>query len=227
MRIDNHPPTAEMQALDAAHHLHPFSDTKGLNARGPRVITRAEGVWLTDSEGNQYLDGMAGLWCVNIGYGRTELAEVAARQMAQLPYYNTFFMTSHPPVIALAEKVAEVTPDGMNRVFFASGGSDANDTNIRFARHYWAAQGKPEKSVIISRKNGYHGSSMGSASLGGMQAMHAQGGMPIPDITHIDQPYWYGEGGEMEPGEFGLMRARALEEEIDRIGERACCGVYR
>ena len=180
--LDNILPTAEMQALDAAHHVHPFTDTAALNAKGARVITRADGVWLTDSEGGQILDGMAGLWCVNIGYGRNELAEAAARQMTQLPYYNTFFSTTHPPVISLAARIAELAPGDLNRVFFAGSGSEANDTNIRFVRHYWAALGKPEKTVIISRKNAYHGSSMGSASLGGMQAMHAQGGLPIGDI---------------------------------------------
>lgn len=218
MSLDNHPSTQEMQATDAAHHLHPFSDTNALNARGARVITKAKGVWLTDSDGNEFLDAMAGLWCVNIGYGRDELAEAAARQMKQLPYYNTFFMTTHPPVVALSAKIAEVTPEGMSRVFYAGSGSEANDTNIRFVRHYWASQGKPEKRVIISRKNAYHGSSMGSASLGGMQAMHAQGGLPIADIHHIDQPYWYGEGGDTDPETFGLERARCLERAIEEIG---------
>ncbi len=217
--IDNHLPTAELQALDAAHHMHPFTDGAEINAAGAKVITRAEGVTLTDSEGNEYLDGMAGLWCVNLGYGRKELAQVAAAQMEQLPYYNTFFQTTHPPVVALAAKLAQLAPGDLNHVFFAGSGSEANDTNIRMVRHYWAAQGKPDKKVIISRENAYHGSSMGSASLGGMRAMHAQGGMPIPDVTHIDQPFWYGEGGDMSPEEFGLARARALEVEIDRIGE--------
>jgi len=216
---DNHMPTKELQALDAAHHLHPFTDSKGLNAKGARVITRADGVYLWDSEGNKLLDGMAGLWCVNVGYGRTELAEAASRQMMQLPYYNTFFQTTHPPVVLLAQKLAQLAPDGLNHVFFSGSGSEANDTNMRMVRHYWASLGKPEKKVIIARKNGYHGSTMAAASLGGMAFMHAQGGLPIPDITHIDQPYWYGEGEEMSPEEFGLQRARLLEEEIDRIGE--------
>ena len=217
--IANHPATADMQAADAAHHLHPFTDTKALNARGARVITSASGVMLRDSEGNEILDAMAGLWCVNIGYGRHELADVAARQMRELPYYNTFFQTSHPMVIALAEKIAELAPGELNRTFFASGGSDANDTNIRLVRHYWAALGKPEKTHIITRKNAYHGSTMGAASLGGMAAMHAQGGLPIPGISHIAQPYWYGEGGTLSPEEFGLQAARALASEIERLGE--------
>ncbi|MEM9575710.1 MAG: aspartate aminotransferase family protein [Pseudomonadota bacterium] len=217
--ISNHMPTAELQALDAAHHMHPFSGNHALAERGARVITRAEGVYLTDSDGNQILDGMAGLWCVNIGYGRHEMAEVAARQMKELPYYNTFFMTTHVPAIALAQEVAKLAPEGMNQIFFSASGSEANDTNIRLVRTYWAIKGKPAKSHIISRKNAYHGSSVGSGSLGGMAYMHAQGGMPIPGIHHINQPDWWGEGGEMTREEFGLARARELEEKILELGE--------
>ncbi|MEM7302323.1 MAG: aspartate aminotransferase family protein [Pseudomonadota bacterium] len=216
--ITNHPPTEELQALDAAHHMHPFTMGNELAQKGPRVITRASGVTLTDSNGETYLDAMAGLWCVNIGYGRAELAEAAARQMRELPYYNTFFQTSHVPAIALAAKLAELAPDDLNHVFFAGSGSEANDTNIRLVRYYWASKGEPDRNIIIARKNGYHGSSMGSASLGGMAAMHAQGGMPIPDIEHIDQPYWWGEGGDLSAEEFGLMRAQALETKILALG---------
>ncbi len=218
-KITNHLPTAELQALDAAHHLHPFTENRGLAAKGARVITRASGVTLTDSEGAEILDAMAGLWCVNIGYGRAELAEVAARQMRELPYYNTFFQTTHVPAIALAAKLAELAPGDLNHVFYASGGSEANDTNIRLVRSYWAEKGQPQKQVIISRHNAYHGSSVGSASLGGMAGMHAQGGLPIPGIEYIDEPNWYAAGGEMSPEEFGLERARQLEAKIAEIGE--------
>jgi putrescine---pyruvate transaminase len=206
-QITNHMPTAELQALDAAHHMHPFTNADALAAKGARVITRAKGVWLTDSEGEEILDAMSGLWCVNIGYGRDELAEVAARQMRELPYYNTFFMSTHVPAIALADKLAALAPGDLDHVFYASGGSEANDTNIRLVRQYWKLLGKPSKQVIISRKNAYHGTTMGGASLGGMAGMHAQGGLPIPGIVHIGQPYWYMEGGEMSPEEFGLLRA--------------------
>lgn len=217
--ITNHMPTKDLQALDAAHHMHPFTANHALGEKGARVITRAKGAMLTDSEGNEILDCMAGLWCVNIGYGRDEIADVAARQLRELPYYNTFFQTTHAPAIALAQKVAELAPDHMNQIFFAAGGSDANDTNIRLVRHYWALKGKPEKQVIISRHNAYHGSTVGAASLGGMQAMHGQGTLPIPGIVHIDQPHWYAEGGEMSPEEFGLERARQLEAKIHELGE--------
>jgi putrescine aminotransferase len=215
---DTNLPTEELQALDAAHHIHPFTDTGALNAKGARVITRADGVFLWDSDGNQMLDAMAGLWCVNVGYGRKSIADAVARQMERLPYYNTFFQTTHPPAIALAKTVADLAPDGFNRVFFGVSGSDANDTNLRMARHYWASLGKPEKTVIIGRNNSYHGSTVGAVSLGGMTAMRAQGGIPVADIEHIDQPYWYGEGGETDPNEFGLERARQLETAIERIG---------
>jgi len=217
--IFNHLPTAELQALDAAHHLHPFTNGHDLNEKGARIITRASGSTLTDSDGVELLDAMAGLWCVNIGYGREELAKAAFAQMKELPFYNTFFQTSHPPVIELAQKLATLLPGDLNHTFFSTGGSDANDTNIRLVRQYWALKGKPTKKTIISRHNAYHGSTMGAASLGGMQAMHAQGGLPIPDITHIDQPFWWAEGGDLSPADFGLKCARALEAEIERLGE--------
>lgn len=217
-KLTNYPPTAELQALNAAHHLHPFSHSNALAAKGPRVITSANGVWLKDSDGEEIIDGMAGLWCVNIGYGRDELADAAARQMKELPYYNTFFQTTHVPALMLAKKLAELAPGDLNHVFFASGGSDANDTNIRLVRTYWAEKGQPERDVIISRWNAYHGSTIGGASLGGMKGMHGQGGLPIPGIEFIDQPNWWAEGGDMTPEEFGLERARQLEEKIKEIG---------
>ena len=217
-KITNHLPTKELQALDAAHHMHPFTDDAALAKKGARIITRGKGVWLTDSEGQQIIDGMAGLWCVNIGYGRKDLAAVAAQQMEELCYYNTFFQTSHVPAIALAAKIAELAPGDLNHVFYAGSGSEANDTNIRLVRRYWDVKGKPEKTVIISRKNAYHGSTMGGGSLGGMTGIWAQGGLPISDIVHIDQPYWWGEGGDMDEDDFGLARARELERKIEEIG---------
>ncbi|WP_435258450.1 aspartate aminotransferase family protein [Thioclava sp. FR2] len=215
--ITNHMPTAELQALDAAHHFHPFTDNNDLGKKGARIITRGEGVWLTDSEGQKIIDGMAGLWCVNIGYGRKEMGRVAARQMDELAYYNTFFQTTHVPAIALAAEIAKLAPDGMNHVFFAGSGSEANDTNIRVVRRYWQVKGQPERNVIIARWNGYHGSTMGGGSLGGMKPIHAHGGK-IEGIEHIDQPYWWGEGGDMNEADFGLARARQLEDKILEIG---------
>jgi len=215
----NHLPTEELQSINAAHHMQPFTDGQALNAKGARIIKSAHGVFLKDTEGVEVLDAMAGLWCVNVGYGRDELAEVAARQMRELPYYNTFFQTSHVPALTLAQRIAELAPGDLNHVFFANGGSDANDTNIRMVRHYWNALGKPDKRIIVSRHNAYHGSSMGSASLGGMKSMHKQGGLPIADIVHIGQPDWWSEGEELSAEEFGKQRALELLDAIKTHGE--------
>jgi putrescine aminotransferase len=222
------PSTADLRARDAASFWHPFTDHAALAAEGTRIITRAEGVWLTDSDGKTYLDGMSGLWCTQIGHGRAEIADAVHAQMTELAYYNAFFKSATVPAILLAEKVAALAPAGMGvgrgagvggaKVFFTSSGSEANDTVIRLVRHYWALMGRPEKSVLVARRNGYHGSTVGAASLGGMAPMHAQGGLPIPGIVHIAQPYWFDDGGDLDPDSFGLQAARALEEAIDRLG---------
>jgi putrescine aminotransferase len=213
-----HLDTATLQRLDAAHHLHPFNDNAALAKKGTRILTRGEGVYVWDSEGNQLLDAFAGLWCVNIGYGRSELGTAAAKQMTELAYYNSFFGCTTEPTVKLAAKLAELTPGDLNHVFFSNSGSEANDTIVRMVRHFWAVQGKPRKNVFIARHNGYHGSTIAGASLGGMKGMHAMGGLPIPDIVHIDQPYWFGEGGDSDPVSFGLMRAQQLEAKILELG---------
>ncbi|MBU1312928.1 MAG: aspartate aminotransferase family protein [Alphaproteobacteria bacterium] len=212
-------PLSNLGAIDAAHHLHPFSDMKKLNAAGTRIIQRGEGVHIFDNHGRKYLDGFAGLWCVNVGYGRKEIAEAAYRQMQELPYYNTFFGTTTAPATLLAEKIASHTGDTLNRVFFTNSGSEANDTWFRMARVYWKALGKPTKTQVIARRNAYHGSTVAGASLGGMKLMHEQGNLPIEGISHINQPYWYAEGGDLSPADFGLKVARELEEKIDELGE--------
>ncbi|MDC6379009.1 aspartate aminotransferase family protein [Pseudomonas graminis] len=214
----NNPQTREWQALSSDHHLAPFSDFKQLKEKGPRIITHAKGVYLWDSEGNKILDGMAGLWCVAIGYGREELADAASKQMRELPYYNLFFQTAHPPALQLAKAISDIAPEGMNHVFFTGSGSEGNDTVLRLVRHYWAIKGQPSKKVIISRVNGYHGSTVAGASLGGMTYMHEQGDLPIPGIVHIPQPYWFGEGGDMTPDEFGVWAAEQLEKKILELG---------
>ena len=210
--------TDQWQQLDAGHHLHPFTDSKILNKNGVRIITRGEGVYIWDSEGNKYLDGMAGLWCVNVGYGRQELVDAATRQMQELPYYNTFFQTTTMPATELATVLSEITPEGFNNAFFSNSGSEANDTVVRMVRRYWDLKGCPDKKTIISRDNAYHGSTMAGASLGGMAYMHVQGGLPIPGIVHIGQPYWYHLGGELSPDEFGLKAALELEAKIKELG---------
>lgn len=215
--------TQDIQALDSAHFIHPFTDHGDLATRGARVITKADGIYVWDSEGDKMLDAMSGLWCVNVGYGRKELADAAYQQMMTLPFYNSFFQTTNVPAVKLAAKLASLAPtvDGrsFNHVFYSSSGSESNDSNVRMVRRYWDLLGQPDRKVIIGRLNGYHGSTMAGASLGGMSGMHAQGDLPIPNITHIGQPY-YTENAE--PGEsradFGVRAARWLEAKILEVG---------
>lgn len=210
--------TTALRELDAAHHLHPFTNTRTLNAKGVRVIKSAAGVYLLDTDGNRILDGMSGLWCVAAGYGRREIIQAVTRQMEELPFYNTFFNTSHPPVIELSRLLATLTPPQFNRFFFTGSGSDANDTIFRLVRYYWELQGKPGKQLFISRRNGYHGSTVAAASLGGFTPMHKQGGLPIPGIFHAPQPFWWAHGGDGDPEEFGRQVVRQTLELIDGLG---------
>ena len=207
-----------LQQLDAAHHIHPFNDNAELAKKGTRILTKGEGCYVWDAEGNKMLDAFAGLWCVNIGYGRKSMGEVAAKQMEQLAYYNTFFQCTTEPAIHLAAKLAELSPADLNHVFFSNSGSEGNDTVLRMARHFWAVQDQPTKNIVIGRYNGYHGSTVAGASLGGMKGMHAQGGLPIPDIHHIEPPFFFADGGEYSEDEYGLVAARRLEEKILELG---------
>lgn len=207
----------DWQGMDSAHHLHPFTDHKSLHAAGVRVITGADGVFLHDSEGNKILDGMAGLWCVSAGYSRRELVDAAAAQMTKLPYYNTFFKTTNQPAASLAQRLARITPDGLNHAFFACSGSEAVDTALRLARVYWQTLGRPSKKIIIGREYGYHGSTTLGASAGGMVDMHRQAG-DMPNFVHVMPPYWYGYGGQMSPAEFGVYAAKQLEDKIKSLG---------
>ena len=210
--------TASWQAADAAHFLHPFTDCQALARPGSRSISRADGISLWDSEGRQLLDAMSGLWCVNVGYGQAALVDAAARQMRELPFYNAFFQTATPPAIALAERLAALAPPGFEHVFFTNSGSEGNDTVLRMVRRHWDLLGQPQRQVIISRHNAYHGSTVAGASLGGMSAMHAQGGLPIPGIRHIGQPYAFEHGQGEDKLAFGRRAAGWLEDEILAVG---------
>ncbi len=210
---------AELRRLDVAHHLPAQSSYKlQRDLGGSRIITRAEGSTLYDGDGNAILDGMAGLWCVDVGYGRAELAEVAYEQMLELPYYNTFFRTATPPPVELAAKLAGLLGGELQHIFFNNSGSESNDTVFRLVRYYWDLKGEPDRKVFISRHNAYHGSTVAAASLGGMSYMHVQGDLPIGGIEHVMQPYWFGDGFDEEPEAFGARAAAAIEARILAIG---------
>lgn len=209
---------AEWQELDRQHYLHPFTDHKALAKKKSRIITRADGVYIYDADGSKILDGMSGLWCVNAGYGRDELVTAAERQLRELPYYNSFFQCAHPPSIELSRLLNDVTQPQFNRVFYTGSGSESIDTMIRIVRRYWELEDQPARQIIIGRENAYHGSTIAGTSLGGMKLQRAQGGMLVPGIEHIMQPYWFGSDRSLSPDEFGLQAAHALERKIDELG---------
>ncbi len=220
--MTTHNQTRHWQALDAAHHVHPFSDTAALNKEGVRVITRGQGVYLWDSEGEKIIDGMAGLWCVQVGYGNAELAEAGYEALKTLPYYNHFFKTTNPYTVELAAKLARLLPEGHDHVLFANSGSEANDSALKLIRYYWNLKGKPKKKIHLSRDYAYHGVTMAAASLSGLTPMHPQWDLPLPGFEKVPTPYWFGAKaagyGDIDPEQFGELVAKQLEDRILELG---------
>ncbi|MFK7974865.1 MAG: aminotransferase [Halioglobus sp.] len=211
--------TNELRQWDKAHHLHPFTDYRQYSETGGRIISRAEHIYVYDTDGNKTLDGMSGLWCCNLGYSQPRIVEAVHEQLQQLPYYNNFFNCANQPSVELARALVEITPAQFNHVFFTNSGSEANDTNLRLVHRYYELLGKPEKKHIISRKNAYHGSTIAAATLSGMQAMHEQT-HGLSYVHHINQPHYFAAGSEETPDEFGVRIARELEQKIEALGER-------
>jgi putrescine aminotransferase len=212
--------TEQLRSLDASHHLHSFTDSRQMaEAGGTRIMARGEGVHVYTAEGKRFLDGMAGLWCLNVGYGRRELAQAAADQMIELSYYNTFFNCSPRVTIELAARLASITPSGVSHFLFCNSGSEANDSIMKLVRLYWKLEGQPSRKIFVARDYAYHGVTMATASLSGLTDMHPQWDLPLPGlVSHIEAPYWYKHGGTMDPEEFGLKCARALETRILELG---------
>ena len=210
--------TNQLRQLDQQHHLHPFTDFRDYAANGGRIVSRAEHIYIYDSDGNQIQDAMSGLWCCSLGYSQDGIKKAVADQLMELPFYNNFFKCSNQPAVELATRLCDLAPGNFNKVFFTNSGSEANDTQIKFVHRYYELLGKPSKRLIISRKNAYHGSTIAAASLGGMRTMHEQT-QGLDYIHHIEQPYWFELGGDMSPDEFGLWAANELAKKIDELGE--------
>ena len=198
--LHNEFPPGSLEAKDIEHLLHPTTNLKAHQENGPAVHMRAEGVYMWDNQGKQYLEGLAGLWCTALGYGEEELARVAMEQMRTLSYSQLFASKSNEPSILLAEKLKAMVPFDAGRVFFGLSGSDANDTQIKLMWYYHNAIGKPDKKKIISRLGGYHGVTVASGSLTGLPPFHANFDLPIPQVLHTDRPHYYrdAEGAESE-----------------------------
>ena len=208
-----------LQARDVETLIHPYTNLATFRDSGPLVLERGSGVHLYDTEGRPYLEGMAGLWCTSLGYGNAELVEAAREQMMKLPFTHLFGGKSHDPAIELAEKLKDMAPMPVSKVFFGASGSDANDTQIKLVWYYNNAIGRPEKKKIIARLKGYHGVTVATASLTGLPANHTDFDLPIKNILHTSCPHHYrfGKDGETEE-EFATRCAEELEELILREG---------
>ncbi len=210
------------------HHLHPFTTHPELRSAGTRVITHAEGVYIFDSEGHKMLDGFAGLWCVQLGYGNEQLVAAGTEALRTLPYYNSFFQCTNPYVAELSELIATLTPSGLKEILYANSGSEANDTAIKMIRYYWNLKGRPEKKAIITRKDAYHGVTLAAASMAGLEPLHPQFDLPLPGFHHIEPcPYYFGEGEGLSPEAFTDKCVNSLEAKILALGAdkvAAFCG---
>ena len=213
---DDLPRPNSLEARDAASVIHPLTNLKEHLEKGPVVIEEGQGVWVTDIHGKKYIEGMAGLWCLSLGYGQDRLVKAAADQMTRLPYYHLTNHKSHSPVIELAEKLLEMAPVPMSKIWFANSGSEGNDSAARIVWYYWHAKGKPEKRKIFAHERAYHGNTIASASLSGMHYNHASFGLPLDGFLHVTPPHHYRYA---KPGESEEDFATRLADELDALIE--------
>jgi L-2,4-diaminobutyrate transaminase len=216
-----------LEDLDRQSVFHPFTSIQDHLVEGPLVITEAKGVRVRGHDGREYIDAMAGLWCVNVGYGRRELVEAMTAQAERLPYFHSFAGMSHEPMIRLAARLLELVPGRMSKVFFCNSGSEANDTQIKLIRYYNNLRGKRDKKKILSRKAAYHGVTLGAASLSGLPPMHAIFDLPLPGFFHLERPshYWHAAPG-MSEEEFSGRLAAELEALIAREGADTIAAMF-
>lgn len=215
---------ASLRRLDEAHHLHPFTDHRALHRAGTHVIRRAAGSTLWDEDGREILDALAGLWCVNVGYGRTEIADAVAEQMRQVAYYPSFFNTTTEPAIRLAARIAEKTPPGLGHLIFSNSGSEANESALKLIRAYWKLRGRREKTKLLSRTFAYHGVGIATTSLTGLPSCTDPFDLPLPGFLHVPGPNSYGSGRSHE--EYGAWCLAETEKTIEREGAGTIAAMF-
>jgi adenosylmethionine-8-amino-7-oxononanoate aminotransferase len=210
--------TTDLVAKGKANLLHPVTNLKTVREHGALILARGEGVYLWDTDGKRYIDGFAGLWNVNVGHGRHELAIAAADQIDEVAFVPTFFGLASPPAIELAAKLATMFPGPLNHIQFTSGGAESNETALKIARYYWYLKGQPDKVKVISRRQGYHGIAMGALAATGIPAYHDGFGPGVPGYIHVNAPYKYRVGEGLSESEFVAKLVDELEETIEREG---------
>jgi 4-aminobutyrate--pyruvate transaminase len=203
-----------MEARDAANMLHPYTNARKHLTSGPVIIDRGEGIYVFDSHGKRYIEGLAGLWSVAVGFGEERLVAAAAQQMQKLPYYHTFGHKSNGPAIDLAERLVAMTPKRLDKVFFTNSGSEANDTVVKLLWYFNNARGRPAKKKIISRIRAYHGITVASGSLTGLPWNHRDFDLPLPGFIHLECPHLYRNG---VPGEDQEEFATRLADELEAV----------
>lgn len=204
--------------IDRDHLIHPVTSFHGHEARGATLLESGKGMWLKDMDGNELLDAFAGLWCVNVGYGQESIVEVAAEQMRRLPYATGYFHFGSEPAVKLAEKLVELAPASLTRVYFTLGGSDAVDSAVRYITHYWNALGKPTKKHCIALERGYHGSSSTGAGLTALANFHRLFDLPRPWQHHIPSPYPYRSDVGSEPEAVIARSVAQLHAKVEELG---------
>lgn len=217
---------ATLRRLDDAHHLHPFTDHVDLHARGTHVIQSADGCFVTDEDGRRLLDGLAGLWCVNVGYGRREIADAVHRQMTAVAFYPSFFNTTTEPTILLADKLAQRAPRQLNKVFFSNSGSEANETALKLIRGYNKLRGRSGKTKILTRTFAYHGVGLATTSMTGLPSCYEPFDLPLPGFVHVPGPHPYGANSDKSPDDYAAWCIEETERIIAREGAATIAALF-
>lgn len=217
---------ASLRRLDEAHHLHPFTDHTDLHAHGTHVIQSAAGCFVTDETGRRLLDGLAGLWCVNVGYGRDEIADAVHRQMKAVAFYPSFFNTTTEPTILLADKLAAHAPRHLSKVFFSNSGSEANETALKLIRAYNKLRGRRRKTKILSRTFAYHGVGMATTSMTGLPSCYEPFDLPLPGFIHVPGPHPYGANSDKSAAEYAEWCLSETERTIQTEGADTIAALF-
>jgi len=215
---------AALRRLDEAHHLHPFTDPRAMHKAGTHVIRSAHGSTLVDEDGREILDGLAGLWCTNVGYGRQEIADAVAEQMRAVAFYPSFFNTTTEPTIRLAARLAALAPARLGHVIFCNSGSEANESALKLIRAYWKLRGRRDKTKILSRTFAYHGVGIATTSLTGLPSCLDPFDLPLPGFLHVPGPLAYGTG--KSPEEYGAWCLEETERTIAREGAGTIAALF-
>jgi putrescine---pyruvate transaminase len=218
--------TTPLQKLDAEHHLHPFTNHDEMHAIGTHVLTDGEGVWLHDAEGRRLLDGLAGLWCVNVGYGRRELIDAASRQMERLCYYPSFFNSTTEPAIRLAARLSDLAPGRLHHAMFSNSGSEANETALKLIRAYWKLKGQPKRTKIVTREFAYHGVTLATTSMTGLPSCQTPFELPLPGYIQVPGPHAYAANRESDRDAYGQWCIEETERIIEREGPETIGAIF-